>query len=202
MDREQVLFRLFGKYCPEGTILYTEGSPGQEMYVIRSGAVRLGAARPEGGRAGLLGPGDLLGEESFFVRTPRPTRAEVVQDARLIQVNDRTLDAVVRHGPQTARMICERLLALTKSARGEMALWTIGQLLRRLAPNLTEAAGGGIAPADLAERSGLVESDVLLVLEELRQRGCLVREGPQYRAPDAALLQREIDRFASVGEHA
>ena len=71
-----------------------------------------------------------------------------------------------------------------------------------MAPNLTEAAGGGIVPADLAERSGLAESDVLLVLEELRQRGCLVREGPRYRAPDAALLQREIDGFAAAGERA
>jgi len=193
-----VLFRLFGKYCPEGTILYTEGSPGQELYVIQSGAVRLGAPRPEGGRVGLLGPGDLLGEGSFFAQTPRSTRAEVVQDARLIQVNDRTIDAVVRHGPQTARMIFEQLLALTQSARNELALWTIEQLLHRISPNLTEAAGGGIVPADLAEHTGLVESDVLLVLEELRQRGCLVREGPRYRAPDAALLQREIDSISAT----
>ena len=202
MDPEQVLFRLFGKFCPEGTILYTEGSPGQELYVIQSGAVRVGAARTEGGRARLLGPGNLLGEESFFVRVPHATRAEVVQDARLVQVSDRTLDAVVRHGPRTAQMIFEQLLALTGSARSELATWTIEQLLRRIAPNLLEAAGGGIVPADLAEHSGLVESDVLLVLEELRQRGCLVHDGAGYRAPDAALLQREIDRFATAGEHA
>jgi len=201
VDPEQVLFRLFGKYCPEGTILFTEGSPGQELYVIQSGAVRVGAARPEGGAA-LLGPGNLLGEESFFVQTPHATRAVVVQDARLIQVNDRTLDAVVRHGPHTAQMIFEQLLTLTGAARGELAGWTIEQVLRRLAQNLTETAGAGMVPAELAELSGLVESDVLLVLEELRQRGCLVREGAGYRAPDAALLQREIDRLAAAGEHA
>ena len=200
MDREQVLFRLFGKYCPEGTILSTEGSPGQELYVIQSGAVRLGAARPDGGRTGLLGPGDLFGEGSFFSRAPFSARAEVVQDARLIQVSDRTLDGVVRHGPQTALMIFEQLLALTKSARDELTLWTVKQLLQRIAPTLAEAAGGGMTPADLAEHTGLVESDVLLVLEELRQRGCLVLEGTRYRAPDAALLQREIDEFAAAGE--
>jgi CRP-like cAMP-binding protein len=202
VDREQVLFRLFGKYCPEGTILYTEGSPGQELFVIQSGTVRMGAARPQGGGTGLLGPGDLLGEESFLGRAPHATRAEVVQDARLILVNDRTLDAVVRHGPQTGRLIFSQLLALAQGARSELALWTIGQLLHRVAPNLTEAAGSGIVPAEVAERSGLVESDVLLVLEELRQRGCLVREGSAYRAPDAALLQREIDRLATAGERA
>jgi len=122
VDREQVLFRLFGKYCPEGTILYTEGSPGQELYFIQSGAVRLGAARPEGRPAALLGPGDLLGEGSFFGRAARSDRAEVVRDARLIQVNDRNLSAVVRHNPRTAQLIFEQLLTLTKSASGELDL--------------------------------------------------------------------------------
>jgi len=120
VDREQVLFRLFGKYCPEGTILYTEGSPGQELYVVQSGAVRLGAARPEGRSSSLLGPGDILGEGSFFGPAARPDRAEVVRDARLIQVNDRNLGAVVRHSPQTAHMIFERLLALTRNARNDL----------------------------------------------------------------------------------
>jgi len=202
VDREQVLFRLFGKYCPEGTILYTEGSPGQELYFIQSGAVRLGAAGPKGGPAALLGPGDLLGEREFFVRAARSNRAEVVQDARLIQVDDRTLGAVVRHGPRTAHMIFEQLLVLKKGATSELALWNIERLLRRMAPNLVETAGAGIVPAELAEHAGLAESDVLLVLEKLRQRGCLVREGPRYRAPDAALLQREIDGFSTAGERA
>jgi len=192
VDREQVLFRLFGKYCPEGTILYTEGSPGEELYVIQSGAVKLGAARAAEGRTGLLGPGDLLGEGAFFARAPRPTRAEVVRDARLIQVNDRTLAAVVRHGPDTALTIFEKLLALSGRARGELSRWTIGQLVPRLAPSLAEAAGAGVEAAALAERSGLTESDVSLVLEELQRRGCLVREGTSYRAPDPALLQREL----------
>ncbi len=122
-----------------------------------------------------------------------------MQDARLIQVDDRTLGAVVRHGPRTARVIFEQLLALAKSAGSELELWSIGRLLRRMAPDLTQAAGGGIDVADLAERAGLPESDVLLVLERLLQQGCLVREGPRYRAPDAALLQRELDRFSAAG---
>lgn len=199
MDREQVLFRLFGKYCPEGTILYTEGSPGQGLYVIQSGAVRLGAPAPEGRRTGLLGPGAVIGEGSFPVRIPHASRAEVVRDARLIQVNDRTLDAVVRHGPQTAQMIFEHLLGLTESAGSDLALWTIGQLLPRVAPSLTDTAASGVLPSELADHSGLAEPEVLLVLEELRQRGCLVREGPRYRAPDAALLRREVEGFSAAG---
>jgi CRP-like cAMP-binding protein len=199
VDREQVLFRLFGKYCPEGTTLYTEGSPGEELYVIQSGSVRLARA---GHPAEPLGPGDLLGEEAFFGRAQRTAGAEIVADTRLIGVNAGTLDAVVRQDPETARRIAERLLALAQDARSELSSWTIGHILRRIAPHLTAAAPGGIAAADLAERSDLAEPDARLVLEELERRGCLVREGSGYRAPDAALLRRVVDGFADPGGRA
>jgi CRP-like cAMP-binding protein len=188
VDRDQVLFRLFGKYCPEGTILATEGASGEELYVIQSGAVRLGAARP-GEAPAVLGPGDLLGEEAFFGRTARAFRAEAVQDTRLIRVNDRTLDAVVRHGPQTARQIVERLLILVDRARADLAAWSAAHLLPRAAPHLVAAAGGTIAAADLAERSGISEQDARLVIEELARRGLLVRDGEAHRAADPLELK-------------
>lgn len=191
-----MLFRLFGKYCPEGTILATEGAPGEELFVIQSGAVRLGAARP-GEAPTVLGAGDLLGEEAFFARAARAHRAEALQDTRLIRVNDRTLDAVVRHGPQTARQIVERLLVLVDRARGELAAWTAGHLLPRAAPHLIAAAGGAIVPADLAERSGIAEQDARLVLEELARRGLVVPDGAAYRAPDPSRVRRFVDGVLS-----
>jgi CRP-like cAMP-binding protein len=199
VDREQVLFRLFGKYCPEGTILATAGAPGDEVSFVQSGAVRLGEAHGPGSGAALLGPGDLLGAEAFFRRAPRTARAEAVRDTRLIQVNDRSLDAVVRHGPQTARQIAERLLAEADRARRELTDWTAAHILGRVASQLTAAADGSINAADLAERSGTVEADVGLVLEELARRGGLAREGAAYRAPDPGMLERTIDELLSRG---
>ena len=193
-----MLFRLFGKYCPEGTILATEGASGEELYVIQSGAVRLGSARP-GEAPAVLGAGDLLGEEAFFGRAPRARRAEAVQDTRLIRVNDRTLDAVVRHGPQIARQIVERLLVLVDRARSELAAWTAGHLLPRVAPHLIALAGGTMAPTDLAERSGSSEQDARHVLEELVRRGLLVRDGEAYRAHDPASVQRFVEGLLGGG---
>ena len=117
MDRDQVLFRLFGKYCPEGTILFAEGAPGDAAFVIQSGAVRLGRTR-HGGPAGEdLGPGELLGEECFLAGAPRRRRAETVRDSRLLRVNERTVDAFVRQSPESARNLLERFMAQRMGAR-------------------------------------------------------------------------------------
>jgi CRP-like cAMP-binding protein len=166
--------------------------------VIQSGAVRLGSARaPEA--AAVLGPGDLLGEEGFFGRAPRAARAEAIQDTRLIQVSDRTLDAVVRHGPETARQIVERLLVLVDSARAEILAWSADHLLPRVAPHLVAAPGAPLTPGELAEHSGVSEADARVVLEELVRRGQLTRDAAGYRAPDGAKLQRFVDGVLAGG---
>ncbi len=184
MDREQVLFRLFGKFCAEGTILFAENAPGEELYFVQSGAVRLRRA----GSEELRGPGEILGEEAFFARAPRRWRAEVVKDSRLLLLNDRTLDGVVRHGPEVAAAIAERLLGLADAARGALEGWALCHRLRRLEPHLREAPL--LRAEALAESSGLSLPDVRAALRALEGRGALAPAGEGYRLVDPAAIER------------
>jgi CRP-like cAMP-binding protein len=180
MEREQALFRLFGKFCPEGTILFAENAPGEELYVVQSGAVRL--RRP--GAEEVRGPGELLGEEAFFGRAPRRWRAEVVQDSRLLLLNDRTLDGVVRHGPEVAAGLCLGLLALADGARDELDSWVLTHRFRRLEPHLRDAGAAGLRVEALAEAAGLSLPATRSALEALEGRGVVARAGEGYRLGD------------------
>ncbi|HEY5997738.1 MAG TPA: cyclic nucleotide-binding domain-containing protein [bacterium] len=189
MDREQVLFRLFGKYCAAGTILYTEGSPGEELFVIQSGAVRVGAA---GGGSEVLGAGRVLGEEAFFGRVSRTGRAEVVKDSRLLLVSDRTLDAVARHGPEVTRVVAEQLLEIAGDAARRLDAWVLARQALRAEPHLLSARE--LSPTGLAELSGLAPGDARAVLEALAERGAIARapQGDAYRVEDAAVLEQAL----------
>jgi CRP-like cAMP-binding protein len=189
VDREQVLFRLFGKYCPAGTILYTEGSPGEELFVVQSGAVRVG---PPGAGGEVLGAGRVLGEEAFFGRVSRTGRAEVVKDSRLLLVSDRTLDVIARHGPEVTRVVAERLLGLAGDAARRLEAWVLARHALRAEPHLLAARG--LSPSALAELSGLAAEDARAVLEALAERGGLGRApgGGEYRVADAAVLERAV----------
>jgi CRP-like cAMP-binding protein len=199
VDREQVLFRLFGKYCPEGTILYGEGAPGEELYLVQSGAVRLGAGRGPGEAAATAGPGDVLGEEAFLARAPRAHRAEVVRDSRLVLVSDRTVDAVERHSPDAARRIFEHFGALAGRTRGELERWTLAHLVPRVAPLLRDAGAGLLRADDLADRSGLTPEQTQLVLERLAADGGLAAADGGFRLRDAAAVERALDALAAGG---
>jgi CRP-like cAMP-binding protein len=201
VDRDQVLFRLLGTYCPEGTILYTEGAPGEEMYFVQSGAVRLGPDHP-GGPDSHLGPGATLAEETFFGRAPRARRAEVLSDSRLLRISDRTVDAVVRHGPETALAVLGRLVALEEAVRADAAAWSLSRVLRRVEPFLPRAAGAVVDPAVLAEDAGVPASDARLLFTELERVGAAVRQGAHWRLPDPELLERAVGEIAAAGQPA
>lgn len=200
MDRDQVLFRLFGKFCPEGTILYTEGSPGEEVYVVQSGAVRLGPAHQVTPGGEVAGPGAVLGEEAFFARTLRRQRAEVSEDCRLIQLNNQTLDAVVRHSPETALLLVERLIGQTGPVLRSLESRALAHLARRAEPFLQEATTHPIGAQDLAEQAGFGEPEARRLLGELVRRGCLQPDGQKFRASDGALLQRAVHGLALAEE--
>jgi CRP-like cAMP-binding protein len=199
VDREQVLFRLFGKYCREGTILYAEGAPGEELFVVQSGAVRVGAAG--GGEAPkVLGPGGILGEECFFGRAPRAARAEVVKDSRLLQVSDRTLDAVARQGPEVARTVTEGLLELAGAEARRLEAAVLSRLALRAEPHLRTVAP--LSPEELAELSGLSVRDCRAVLEALAERSGLSRAAAGYLVTDVGALERSVLAMAAAANAA
>ena len=74
--------------APRGTTLFHEGEPGDSLYVVLSGKVKLGR-RSSDGRENLvavMGPADLFGELSLFDPGPRTSTAVIVTDARIARL--------------------------------------------------------------------------------------------------------------------
>ena len=71
-----------------GQILFHEGEPGDSLYIVLSGKVKLGR-RASDGRENLvavMGPSDQFGELSLFDPGPRTATAVVVTDGRIAVV--------------------------------------------------------------------------------------------------------------------
>src|SRR5512140_2141352 len=72
---------------PKGTIIFRQGDPGHEMFVIAAGRVRLtiGAAGHEK-EVAVLGPGAFFGELSLLSDEPRSATAEAMEDSTLLAI--------------------------------------------------------------------------------------------------------------------
>src|SRR5437773_1238057 len=72
MGAEDTLFQRFGKEFPKGTVLFSEGQPGKEMFVLQSGKVAISKkVRDVEKVLATLGPGEFFGEMAIISNKPR-----------------------------------------------------------------------------------------------------------------------------------
>jgi CRP/FNR family transcriptional regulator, cyclic AMP receptor protein len=86
-------------YCekremPEGTTVFLENMPGESLFLIQSGTIRISRMFAEGDEKILvvLGPEEIFGEMAVIDGLPRSATARVAEDAILISINKASLE--------------------------------------------------------------------------------------------------------------
>ncbi len=142
-------------------ILFAEGSPGDTLYVICEGKIKLGRASGDGREnlLAILGPGEMFGELSLFDPGPRTATATSVGETKLISLGHDDLVPFLEKRPEVALQL---LRALARRLRRTNE--TLGDLVFSDVP-------GRVAKAllDLSQRFGRPVPDGILVAHELTQ---------------------------------
>lgn len=202
---EDQLFQRFGREFPAGTTLFREGEPGTEMYVVQSGAVQVYKRMRDVEKViGRIGPGEFFGEMALLNNKPRNATAQVVEDARLLVIDTRTFEAMIRGNIEIAvRLIkrlaqrleetneqIENLLLRDPSSRVAHMIWRAAEKVPRDAAGLVKVA---LHPRELASRVGLRQDQVDDVLGRM-QRAKLVLVGTDHLdVPDVAKLRQYLE---------
>jgi len=123
--------------CPEGTVLFREGESSDNVYVIKSGRVRLRKTVHETDLVvDEIGAGAFCGELTLINDQPRPVTATVIEDASVIKIKRDQFESMVRNNPDIAiRMIKKMGQRLTRAQYRLSNLvlrTTTGRLLRQL----------------------------------------------------------------------
>jgi CRP-like cAMP-binding protein len=96
--------RLRERRLKKGEILFRDGDPGQEMFLIRSGSVII--SKPITGRVeqvlARMGEGDFFGEMSLFDRAPRSATVQADTDTVLLCLDRDSLRQFVEVSPRAA----------------------------------------------------------------------------------------------------
>ncbi|HEX4705664.1 MAG TPA: Crp/Fnr family transcriptional regulator, partial [Pseudonocardiaceae bacterium] len=97
---------------PRGHVIFAEGEPGDRLYIIQAGKVKLGRKSPDG-RENLLwiaGPADMFGELSIFDPGPRTSSATTVTEVRALAMDRPMLREWITKRPEIAEQLL-RVLA-------------------------------------------------------------------------------------------
>ena len=100
-----------------GEVLFLEGEAGEHMYVIQSGAVRISkAVHGHEKLLAVLGPGEFFGEMALLNGKPRSATATVVERARCLVIDSRTLEEMVARNAEIALRLIKKLAMRLDSA--------------------------------------------------------------------------------------
>ena len=94
-----------------GDVVFREGDPAREMFVVLGGEVEVLKRGKRGGetRVALLGPGDWFGEMSILDVQPRSASVTAVAPARLLIVNSEALDGLYRKDVKAYALIVQNV---------------------------------------------------------------------------------------------
>jgi CRP/FNR family cyclic AMP-dependent transcriptional regulator len=176
----------FARDYAAGTVLFEEGQPGDYMYVVQAGEVEIRRMVGETERVlAVLTPGEFLGEMAILNGRPRSATAIVRVDSRLLVIEGKTFEAMLRARPEIALRIIKALALRLDSANQQVELLLLPtpnhrvvQCLRHMAEeqlalaNATLNSGTAILvpkrAEDIATRVGLPVYEVIEVLDRLR----------------------------------
>jgi CRP-like cAMP-binding protein len=144
-----------------GHVVFAEGEPGDHLFIVMSGKVKIGR-RTADGRENLvtiMGPSDMFGELSVFDPGPRTSSATTITAVRAVSMDRDALRVWIADRPELA----------------EQLLMVLARRLRRTNDNLVDMiftdVPGRVAKLllRLAQQFGTREGDVLRVNHDLTQ---------------------------------
>jgi CRP-like cAMP-binding protein len=198
------LFQRFGKEFAQGTVLFREGEPGKEMYVVQQGRVTVSKKVGDVEKIlASLGPGEFLGEMSILNNRPRSATATCAEPARLLVIDAKTFEAMVRSSAEIAiRMIkklSDRLAAADEQIENLLfadASSRVVHFLATAAEKVPKGAAGhelGVAPRELPARVGVRPEQAEEVLAKLVRSRIVSVEPDRLLVPDVAKLRHFLE---------
>jgi CRP-like cAMP-binding protein len=145
----------------KGEIIFQEGEPGDRLYVILEGKVKLGRSSNDGRESllAILGPGEMFGELSLFDPGPRTSTAAALTDAVILALSNEQLRPWLAGRPEVAAALLQALARRLRRTNEAMADLVFSDVPGRVAKALM----------DLGEKFGEITSEGLMVTHDMTQ---------------------------------
>jgi len=177
---------LYGRVFRAGTNIITAEQPGEVVYVILRGAVKIYQDQADGTRVilALLGPGDIVGEMSLIDSAGRSANVITIEDSHLLWMERRAfqhcLETIPKMNANLVRILSRRVRLANEQIQALASLDVYGRVARQFlafAEKYGEPNDGGeifisirLTQSDLAELVGASRKRVNQVMVSFKKQ--------------------------------
>jgi CRP-like cAMP-binding protein len=192
-DLEQIASHLIERRYPRNTTIVEEGLPGDYMYIIREGRVKV-TKLSEDGREKILAffePGHFVGDMALLDRAPRSASVKALTPVRVLALSRADFTGLIRKSPDLAIAVIRELSGRLRAVNDQASALSFQRvkdrtkgLLVRLAKDEGPDADHLMTPAlthqQIADMIGTSRETVTRVIKDLKNGGWLAQEGKRY----------------------
>jgi CRP/FNR family transcriptional regulator, cyclic AMP receptor protein len=201
MSAEEALFQRYGQEYPKGTVVFSDGEPGKQVFVLQSGRVEIIKKVGElETRLAVLGPGEFFGEMAIISNKPRSATAVVTEDAKLLVIDPKTFEGMIRGNSEIALRMIKRLAERLSDASEQIENLLLMDPHRRVVHRLLQVCQshgrpteeGVEIPFSAREQPthiGVGEAGIRWILSRLERAGLVERRADRVTVRDTARLQ-------------
>lgn len=196
------------RYFGRGDIIFREGDPGQLLYLVQSGQVRIYVNGLNGSETSVIlfgRPGDMFGELAVIDGLPRSATAVALDKTTLYTINRENFRQRMLHNPQLVLNFMKELTYRVRYNTRQMDSLATLPVSQRLARKLLELAQdyGSIEEnsviidmtmnqTNLASLIGATRESTNKCLRDFRERGLIWFEYGRITILDADALRAEV----------
>lgn len=197
----------FNRVYPKETMIFSEGQPGEEMYIIQRGSVKITKIVDNNEvLLAVLKQGDMFGEMALLEAKPRSASAVAYEDCQLLAVNKENFERMVSSQPQIVtrltQLLAERIWFIYKQLANTLISDPLGRmydaLLIQLEKNRVPLGAApytfDFGPKELINMVGLPPADGNLVLRKLM-------ENQKIRVVDSKMAVIDVSEIVKQTEY-
>lgn len=194
-DLEQIASHLIERRYPRHNTIVEEGLPGDYMYILREGRVKITKLSDDGREKILefLDAGAFVGEMALLERAPRSASVKALTPVRVLALSRADFLGLLKKSPDLALSVIQELSRRLRAVNDQASALSFQRvkertkgLLERLAKDPAED-GRRKTPAlthqQIADMIGTSRETVTRVVKELKTSGWLDQEGKRYVIP-------------------
>ena len=199
--RRRIAEHVAERVVEPGQCVFTQDEPGDRMYVLAEGAVKLFVSSRDGGIVELVRhrPPATFGEVALLDGGPRTASAEAVERSTLLVVTRPELLRLLRTEDQVAEALLRILGTIVRRTTRQVTDLVFLDLRGRVARQLLALAGDGnawtsVTQAELASMVSGARQTVNQALRSLESGGYIRASGRSFEILDRERLERLAER--------
>lgn len=199
-DLEDIASHLIERRFPKHATVVEEGLPGDYMYVIREGRVKVTKASDDGREKimNFLDKGQFFGDMALLTGEMRSASVKTLEPARLLALSRRDFIDTLRQSPDLALAVIEELtnrLRETNEQASSLSFQGVKERTRSLFERIadTDPTRGNrrmtptLTHQQIADMIGTSRETVTRAVKQLKEEGWLDQAGKRYVIPDESL---------------